>query len=1149
MDLIAATIRHPVSVSVGVLLLTLFGALSIQRMPMQLIPEVEQPTLSISTRWPGASPQEVERELVDKQEEQLKGVEGVVKMSSESQDSQGVITLEFAVGTDMRAALLKVNARLSQVGSYPADAKQPVIATNNAANRPIAWFVLGPRMPDAAQVQAARGAHPGLASALDPVLRARGDGLALLRLRRVVAAHPELAGLLPPEIDVTKLQRYAEDQIEARFERVSGVANSNVIGGQEDEVQVIVDPQALAARGLSIADVRRAMGQASRDTAGGDLWEGKRRYVVRTLGQFRSLDDVRALVLARRDGGTAYLGDVAEVRIGFKKPTGLVRRFGSTALAINCERQSGANVLEVMRGLKAVAAELNAGVLAARGLTLTQVYDETEYIDSSIGLVTENIVSASVLTILVLLMFLKSARSTFVVALSIPISLIGTFLVLDALGRSLNVISLAGLAFAVGMLVDNAVVVLENIFTKVEAGATPFEAARSGASEVWGAVVASTLTTLAVFLPVLSIKEEAGKLFGDIALAISAAVGLSLVVSILVIPTAAARILTARRPGRRGLAARMAGGLGSGIGRLWGGAMAPFDWAGGAFSRGVVGANAWLLGGWVRRAALVLAMVAASLAGSWALLPKVEYLPTGNQNLVFGILLPPPGYNLEEMVEIGQKLEAAIEPYWNVDPGTPEAAALDAPPIGDFFFVARGRNLFLGLRAADPLKAAGMIPLVRKAGAVVPGTFAIAKQASLFEQGLSAGRTIDIEITGPELETLIGIGMRVMGDVRRVFPEAQALPRPSLDLSSPELHVRPRWEQAADLGVSAADLGYAVDALLDGAYAGDFYQGGDKLDLVILGKARFAGRTQDLEAMPIATPAGGPPVALGAVATVELSSGPEQINRRERARAITIQVSPPATVALEDAMERISKEIIGPLVAGGVLEGGRYRVALAGTADKLRTTWEALRWNLLLALLVTYLLLAALFESWVYPGVIIASVPLGAVGGIGALWLLNLYVFQPLDVLTMLGFVILIGTVVNNPILIVHQALVRMGEGWNRREAILDATRTRIRPIFITTTTTVLGLLPLVLFPGAGSELYRGLGGVVLGGLVVSTLFTLLLVPALFSLVLDLGAWLGRMFAEPRDAGGVEDDPERDAGYEDAERVGAEESEEALPVG
>jgi hydrophobic/amphiphilic exporter-1 (mainly G- bacteria), HAE1 family len=1177
MTLVQQFVSNPIKVTVGVLLSCLFGVIGLLGMPMQLTPEVQIPTLTITTMWPGASPQEVEQEIVQEQEEQLKSVEGVTKLSSESMDSSGTITMEFAIGTDMDEALLKVNSRLQQVPSYPENADQPVIATSNSSNAPIAWFILSPRMPTFEELEGCAKAHPELRSQVTAIQECHNVGLALLRLRELARQHPEADVPLPPEVDVTKLRRFTEDFIEAQFERVPGVANSDVIGGLEDELQVVVDPQLLAARQLTINDVRNVLRGQNQDTSGGDFWEGKRRWVVRTLGQFRSKEQVAQQLLAVRDGNPVFVGDVAEIRDGYKKPDGLVRRFGADCIAINCQRENNANVLEVMEGLRRTNTALNAGILADRGLQLTQVYDETEYIYSAIGLVRENIFLGGALTMAVLMLFLHLnlrtlviaplilglgvasvllsgwyfvacltvivtagfwyARGALVIGLAIPTSIIGTFLVLSMLGRTLNVISLAGLAFAVGMLVDNAIVVLENIFTRVQRGEDPITATVRGTEEVWGAVIASTLTTVAVFLPVIFIQEEAGQLFRDIALAISAAVGLSLVVAVVVIPTAAARIVRHRRnaalpvtlhtdsldglpttatsaEARRSSAAPVFQPHPS----AW-----PVRWIeelGSLFVEVVTRINRVIQTNTLTQLATTLLFCGACAWAVVALWPKLEYLPSGNRNLVFGILLPPPGYNLDQLTSMGQFVEDELRPYWDVDASDPQLLASGKPVIGDFFFVARGRQVFVGVKSLDPMRAADLIPLVRAMGAKLPGTFAVAFQSSLFSQGLVAGRTIDIEISGPELPRLVQLGARVLaGDppgtadrhpsIMELIPDCQARPVPSLDLSSPELHVRPRLLQAAELNVSAAELGYTVDALVDGAYASDYFLGANKIDLTIRGRDEYAAQTQDVGQLPIATRS-GQLIPLEAIADVTLSSGPEQVNHRERERAITIQVTPPPNMALDQARQIIEDKVIRSFQRQRVLDGG-YRISLSGTADKLQATWTALRWNLVLALLITYLLMAALYESWMYPFVIIFSVPLGCVGGLIGLWLLGLFLQwqgqprQSLDVLTMLGFIILIGTVVNNAILVVDQALQLIRQdGYATKPAIIEGVRSRIRPMFMTTTTTVLGLLPLVLFPGAGSELYRGLGSVVLGGLVVATAFTLFLVPAVFTLMTNL---------------------------------------------
>lgn len=1142
MAFIEACVNNPVKVAVAALLVALFGVISLLRMPMQLIPEVQTPTLTIETRWPGASPQEVEREITQEQEEQLKSVEGLTKLSSESKDSVASVVLEFNVGTNMEEALLKVNSRLQQVREYPEDADQPVISTSNASDRPIAWFILSALQPKIEEIRAfassdAAAGNAELAAALHRIAETDNPGLRLLRLRQLSETNPAVAELLPPDLNVPGMRRFAEDSIEARFERVQGVSNANVLGGLEEELQVVVDPNRLAARRLTIDDVRRVLRQQNRDTSGGDFWEQKRRYVVRTINQFESPADVEDQILATRGGTPIYIRDVAEVRLGFKKPDGLVRRFGDSAIAINALRETGANVLDVMEGLRAASNELNQEILRDQKLQLTQVYDETEYIYASVGLVNQNIIIGGALTMIVLMLFLHwqprslltvpilvattlaaifispwffgltlvciliagfwFARGAIVVGIAIPISIIGTFMMLQLWGRSLNVISLAGMAFAVGMLVDNAVVVLENIYRHFQMGKSAREAAVTGGKEVWGAVLASTLTTLAVFLPVLFVEEEAGQLFRDIALAISAAVGLSLLVSITMIPTATARLL--RRQSRSQVPSTT-----EKVDSLAQENLAV---------RGIVAINRWIQASLLRRLGVVASLTIVAVGVSYLIWPKVEYLPSGNRNLVFGIILPPAGYNLDELSQIGELVEQHLQPYWDVDPDAPETETLAYPPIFDFFYVARGRQVFLGVRAVDATRAAELVPLIQDVREKLEGTFVVAKQSSLFEQGLTAGRTIDIEITGPDLEKLVALGGQVFGKTQQLLPEAQARPVPSLDLNSPEYHLKPRLVQNQQMGVDATSLGYMIDALVDGAYASDYYIGGDKIDLTIIGSPSSVQQSQDVDALQVATP-GGQLVPIKTLARPTLASGPEQVNHRERQRAITIEVSPPPEVALEDALETIESEIVAPIRSSGQLAGG-YQINLSGTADKLRDTWKALRWNVLLALLITYLLMAALFESWIYPLVIILSVPLGAVGGVLGLRLLGIYLQaqgqppQPLDVLTMLGFVILIGTVVNNAILIVHQSLNFLREETQSIEvAILESIRTRVRPIAMTTATTVLGLCPLVLFPGAGSELYRGLGSVLLGGLLVSTIFTLFFVPALFRILMDVrGLW------------------------------------------
>jgi len=1037
MNLTQASIKHPVSVIVGVLLLAIFGTLSLLRIPVQLTPDVIRPQITVTTLWPGASPQEIEREIVDRQEEFLKSVEGLVRMSSESSDAVGRITLEFSVGTDIDAALLRVSTKLDQVPSYPQDAERPILVSASENAPPIAWIVLKP-------------------------------------VRENLPA-------------IGTFRTFVEDNVQPRLERIPGVAKINVYGGREEEMQVVFDEGAVAARGVTIQEIAGALSEGNRNISAGDFDEGKRRYIARTVGEYLSPEDAAGVVVKYLGQAPVRVKDFAGVRYGFKRQDNVVRNKGGETLAINAVRQAGSNVLQVMAGLREAIRDLNDTVLAEKGLQLEQVYDETEYIDSAIGLVRSNLFVGGTLAVIALLLFLRSLASTLIVALAIPISIVGTFLMMVLFGRTINVISLAGCAFAAGMVVDNSIVVLENVYRHRQSGESGVEAALRGTTEVWGAVLASTLTTVAVFLPVIFVEEEAGQLFRDIAIAISFAVVLSLTVSVTVIPSMASRILKKQRQDEKRVVSRLKGLFG--LSRL---AVRLAD--------GISALVYWLCGGTLRRLLLAVVFTLVSFGMAWFMAPKTEYLPEGNRNLILGIMIPPPGYSIGELAQIGRFVEGEVRKYWEVKDGDAD----DGPFISNFFYVAFGQRVFMGAAAADPLRARELIPVLQRVLRKIPGMIPIVTQTSLFAQTAGSGRSIDVNLSGPDLERLVSFGQRIFGEIMMLIPGSQLRPIPSLDLGNPEIRIIPDRDKAAKAGLTAQDIGISVDALLDGIKVGEVRRFGKNIDLTLMGRGERIKSVEDIRNLQVNTPAGDR-VTLASVADVRLVAGPTQINRIERQRAITIQVIPPDEVPLETAMEIIQGKVVGPLEKSGELKQP-YNISLAGTADDLTRTRSVLQGDFLLALVITFLLMASLFSSFLYPLVIMFSVPLAAAGGFLGLYLVNRFIsFQPLDVLTMLGFVILIGIVVNNAILIVHQSLNFMREsGLPPREAIRESVRTRIRPIFMTTITSVAGMLPLVLFPGAGSELYRGIGSVITGGLVVATLFTLLLVPSLFSLVLDL---------------------------------------------
>ena len=1116
MDLTRFVISNPIKVAVGVILTALFGFLSLRAIPIQLTPDVDAPVITIETRWTGRSPEEIEREVIEEQEEFLKSLDGLKEMKAQAQTGSATITLEFLIGTDLDDTRVRVADKLREVPAYPDGVDEPVIADADAdASKAIAWFIFDAEDAD---------------------------------------------------LDMQSVFDFAEDRVKPIMESVPGVSRINVLGGRERQVHIRVDPSDLAKRGVMFNQLLDALRFDNVNVSAGDLDDGIREVRVRTLGQFTSLRQIEGTVVRYDASGPVRVRDLGDVILTLEKPRGFVRSNGQSALAINVIRKGGSNVMEVMAGLRAATDRVRDEVLpqfagGRHGLTLRQVYDETVYIRDAIGLVQSNLVVGGALAAGVLLVFLRKLRPTLIVALAIPVSVLGTFVVMTAAGRNLNVISLAGLAFAVGMVVDNAIVVLENIDRHLNLGKTPARAAYDGASEVGGAVLASTLTTLAVFVPVLTVQEEAGQLFFDISLAICGAVSLSLLVSITVIPSAAARWLRpvngfggagrARRNTVSGEPLYLESGASENENRTW------IEHAGGGLGAAIASLIRPGARGVMTRVAIVGAFTLASVSGAAWLMPPTSYLPNGNQNLIFGIMLTPPAYSVDQSRSIAERIEPVLKPYWEAQT-TAEASALGpvypgpggaesstepypaVPPIQNFFFVRSGPIIFMGASSGDAELVEPLAPLMTGAMANIPGSFGFANQRSIFGRGASGTSSIEVQVIADGLETLRNASTPVYLALAEAYGFGKVQPDPlNFNLAGPEVRFVPDPVRAGDLGVRTRDLGNAVRALVDGLEIGDYRLEGESIDLLLTRHPRFELSPDRLAQTPLAVRvrddapdrAGTGAQAGAAIRTVPISAlgtfvpsvAPQQINRIGTRRATTFTVTPPPEVPLEQAVNDVEMMLAG-MKADGTLPPG-VTARTAGSADKLAQVRRALlgEWTgfnrasfsglltsrLFLALLIVYLVMAALFESFLYPLVILFTVPLAAVGGLMGLALVRGgNPEQQLDTLTMLGFVILIGVVVNNAILIVHQAITFLhadpSEGGfpTPAEAIRASVASRVRPILMTTTTSGCGMLPLVLMGGSGSELYKGLGSVVVGGLLVATVFTLVVVPLTLSFVL-----------------------------------------------
>lgn len=1165
MDLVRWCISRPVSVAVAVFLVLMFGLIGAGAIPVQLTPTVSRPTINITTTWPGRSPDEIVDEITKDQEEKLKNVENLDRMISSTEQGQTVITLDFKVGSDITRALQEVSDALRQVPAYPDEVEEPIVVAADGVSDPgsaIAWFIID-----------------------------LGDD--------ALKKHPDF--------DLTTLYDSLDREVKPYLERVPGVATINIYGGREREARVLADPIALAQRGLNHLDVMTALQGENQNVSAGTIAEGKRDYRVRLVGQYDDPEQILDTIVAYRDGKPVRVRDVAEVEIGYVKERGFIRSFARPAIAINVIRQSDANVLEIMEELRVRVQDVREKILPNLGgstsagpvgpdLRMRQVYDETDYINSAISLVTQNLWIGGSIATIVLLLFLRNWRATGIIAIALPVSVIGTFLIMLALGRTLNVISLAGLAFAVGMVVDNSIVVLENIDRRLKLGESPMIAAWRGGKEVWGAVLASTLTTVAVFVPVLTIQEEVGQLFRDISIAIVGSVTFSLVVSVVVIPTACSRWLKPESA-KPGPVKRLLGnmfGLPAMCNKIIDLGVAQMRWM----------MTGWR--GWSIRPAVILLFTGISVWGAIFLMPPLDYLPAGNRNLVFGGLLIPPGLSVEEREGIANRIETRIYPYAAADINNPDSykdlpeiqmfpgmPIFEPVPIGNFFIGAFGTNMFIGATSQDDQVVIPIGHLLTGAMQGIPDAFGGARQSSLFSD-VRDGGGIKVEISGPSLEQVNAAATMMQNIAFGQFGGGSVTPTPAnFSLEEQEMQIALN-DRGRELGLTTQGLGVAIRGLFDGAFVGDYKVGSETIDLVVLPKGGRMDTLEQIRDVPVATPA-GPVVPISSVVEFHPTLAAQVIQRIEELPSVTIAVNPPESMPVQEAMDWIQENMIDATMNAGLidrtmrvrLEGSaadleQVRTALLGTtgsSDPARSRTAtlgaiaitalsilgavmvyirgvraknpyvyygvagaimlgliiaALAWlgvahpelitaRMVWALLVTYLVMCALFESFLYPLVIMFSVPLAVVGGFAGLAIVHHFSMldptkapQKLDVLTMLGFIILIGVVVNNAILLVHQSLNFMrgdesdsvySDPMPPIEAIVTSVKTRIRPIFMSVLTSVGGMLPLVLVPGSGSEMYRGLGSVVVGGLLVSTVFTLLLVPLLFSLVLDM--WRG----------------------------------------
>jgi hydrophobic/amphiphilic exporter-1 (mainly G- bacteria), HAE1 family len=1026
-------------------LLALLGAFCLWNLPLELQPGGDRPEITITTRYPGAGPTEVEDLITRPIEEQMEQVLGVKEISSTSRAGSSRITLEFDEKAQVNERVIDVINRLQQAQSLPEEANESSVELVGGNSSPMMWIPFSTR--------------PGYQS------------------------------------DANRYRDLAEEIVVPRLRRVEGTGQFIIPGGQQREVEVQVDPKALADRNLSIGDVVRVLRENNRDIRGGPLILGRREYRVRTVSRSQELSELTNFILRRDAGGTVYLRDVARVTMGRKPQDSALTFNGQPTVAVGVVRQVGANVPKVAAGVREAIAELQKEFDERNeGIQFLYNYDESQYITQAISFVEGNLVSGALLATVVLILFLGSMRTVAVIALTIPTTLVMVFIVMSVLGRSLNIISLAGLAFAVGMVVDNAIVVIENVFTHMQQGKSPMRATIEGTQEVWSAMLGSTLTNVVVFIPLIMVTGEAGQLYADMAIALSASSLFSLFAALTLVPMLsglflkteeAQRMLTDRPLARLPRPTSWMGYLEQATFRT----SATFRALQTKLEDFLTATVRWSIGRrHVGRRVLVLSIPVALLIVSVLLLPPADYLPEGNRNQVVWRAEPLPGTSLPEAIEQSKPVQAFLRKQ---------------PEVERIMFVDRPGGLraisaILKPEFATTKGLSDMIERMRAASNNFAGyRFMVPTRLSIFRD---PGKEFEVDIVGADLDELSQLDRDVTGKLRELNGIRNV--RSNFVMGAAELQVLPNRERLAEVGLAESDIGGLVEAGLGGRFASNFVDGKEELDVTVQLQNTFVETPEQLRQLPLYG-RGGRRVQLADVAEVRETTGADAINHINLERSVTLTVSVDATAPLGQLVERTEREILAPVRAS--LPPG-YRIVLAGSADQLATTLGQLTTAFGLSVFVTYLLLVALYKSFLYPWVIMATIPMGMSGALLSLVLAN-QVFQlnvPLDMITALGFVILTGIVVNNAILLVDRALQLQDAGEDYDASLYNATKDRLRAIFMSAGTSVFGMLPLAVLPGQGSELYQGLGIVLTGGLAFSTLLTPTVVPALMGLLQDL---------------------------------------------
>lgn len=999
-----------------VLAILALGMVSLRNLAIDLFPKIDLPIAVVATSYQGAAPEEIEKLISRPLEASLSTIQGIDTVSSQSQANSSLVMLQFKTGTNMDNALIDVREKVDQIkGMLPEDANDPSVLRFDPNQMPI--ITLG-----------------------------------------LTGASPE------------KLQDIADTNIIPFLERENGVASVSVTGGKTREILVELNRANLARYGIGASQVVQAINAENKSAVAGSVPKGVQDLQIRVKGEYTSVEDIGRTLIHLPGGGQIRVSDIADINDTFKKQSSLTLVDGAPALVLSVQRQSDANTVAVADNVDKAVGKLQQELPS--GIELKKVSDTSIFIRQSIDSVVSNMMSGGLLAVFILILFLRSIRSTFVIALSMPIAIISTFTLMYFTGQTLNIISMGGLALGIGMMVDNSIVILENIFTYRQKGMSMKEAAIKGASELASAVIASTTTTLVVFLPIVFVQGITSDIFRPLALTVCFSLIASLVVAITLIPTLSSKIVSQKKiveSEKKGWYLRFFGLFVSGYKRIL----------------------RWALG---HRKTTVFATILL-LVGSFFLVPFIgmEFMPGGDQGQIQISVQTPSGTSLEETKKAADEVAALLKPYESIIDTASESIGGGGPFGGG----ANSATFTIQLiRATErDMTTKAMMQELTDAVSEIPGAEIT---VSAMESGFGSGSPIQIKLNGQEQDVLEEVASQVVwliSDIQGVYNANSSAAE-----GNAELNISIDRSLAATYGLSYQQIMNEISLAMNGQLATQYREGGNEYDVRVILPEAERDSISALNALTIQSQT-GQLVPLSAIAQFQQLQGPVMIQRENQQRQINVT----ADLAGRD-LGSVSTEIEQALQKMNFPEG--YSYSMGGETEEMMNSFADLAIALVFSIFLVYVVMAVQFESLLYPFIIMFAMPTMFIGVLFGLFITG----TPISVTALIGIIMLAGIVVNNAIILVDYINIQRRYGLERHEAIMQGAPSRLRPIFMTTLTTVLGLLPLALGIGEGAEMQAPLAIVVIFGLSCSTIFTLLLVPVMYTYLDDFSNWIKRLF-------------------------------------